>query len=153
MPYEVGYEFPPFTMEVSAATIREYAEASFDYNPLHLDPSWMESADFGGTSYGSIIAHGLMMYSYVGNMMTSAVAPLGGWHERCELRFVAPVKPGNTVSTHGTVTSVRDEDDFTLYEASIEVRVDDGTVVQKGTAFGRLPKDGGRESWLTGPRT
>lgn len=145
-PNYVGYKFSPVSHEISADTIKQYAIASADYNPLHLDEQWMEKADFGGTAYNSIIAHGLMMYSYVATMITQTVYPLGGWHERCEMRFKAPVFPGDTVITRGHVTQVRSMDDFELYEVDVTVENQDGKVVQQGTAYGRLPKELGADS-------
>ena len=58
----VGFEFPAVEVVVTRELIRAYAEASFDFNPLHLDEEWMATAEFGGTRYNSVIAHGLMTY-------------------------------------------------------------------------------------------
>lgn len=138
-PHEVGYAFPPVTFEVTQEMIRRYAEASYDFNPLHLDEGWMESAAFGATRYGGVIAHGLMTYSVVGRMITDVVYPLGGWHERCEMRFTAPVRPGDTITTTGRVTHVRRLGGDVLYTAAVEARNQDGTVVEAGDAMGRVP--------------
>lgn len=138
-PGVVGYAFPLVTFEVTKEMIRQYAEASYDFNPLHLDEGWMESAEFGHTQYGGVIAHGLMTYSIVGRMITDVVYPLGGWHERCEMRFTAPVKPGDTITTTGHVTHVRRLDDDLLYAAPVEARNQDDVVVEAGDAMGRVP--------------
>ena len=138
-PHEVGYAFPSVTFEVTKEMIRGYAEASYDFNPLHLDENWMEGAEFGHTSYGGVIAHGLMTYSIVGRMITDVVYPLGGWHERCEMRFTAPVRPGDTITATGQVTHVRRLGDEYLYAASVEARNADGVVVEAGDAMGRVP--------------
>lgn len=138
-PHEVGYEFPPVTFEVTREMIRQYAKASYDFNPLHLDEGWMETAEFGPTRYGGVIAHGLMTYSVVGRMITDIVYPLGGWHERCEMRFTAPVRPGDTITTTGRVTNVRRLGEEYLYAAAVEARNQDGVVVEAGDAMGRVP--------------
>lgn len=135
----VGYEFPPVEVVVTSEMIRAYAQASFDFNPLHLDEAWMASAEFGQTRYGSVIAHGLLTYSLVTRMLTSVVHALGGWHERCEVRFLAPVLPGDTISTEGRVTNVRRMGDRLLYAATVRARKQDGTVVAQGDAMGRVP--------------
>ncbi len=135
----VGFEFPPVQVLVTREMIRVYAEASFDFNPLHLDDAWMESAEFGGTRYGGVIAHGLMTYSFVTRMLTDVVYPLGGWHERCEMRFRAPVLPGDTVTTSGRVTNVRRAGDHLLYAAAVQATKQDGAVVALGDAMGRVP--------------
>lgn len=138
-PAEVGYEFPSVTFDVTKEMIRQYAGASYDFNPLHLDEGWMQDAEFGATQYGGVIAHGLMTYSVVGRMITDVVYPLGGWHERCEMRFTAPVRPGDTLTTTGRVTHVRPQGDHILYAATVEARNQDGTVVEHGDAMGRVP--------------
>ena len=135
----VGYEFPSLEVLVTRETIRAYAEASFDFNPLHLDDAWMADATFGRTRYGGVIAHGLMTYSLATRMLTDVVYALGGWHERCELRFKAPVMPGDTLTTRGRVTSVRRLNGEVLFAASVEVRKQDGAVVAIGDAMGRVP--------------
>jgi 3-hydroxybutyryl-CoA dehydratase len=86
-----------------------------------------------------VIAHGLMTYSLATRMLTDVVYALGGWHERCEMRFRAPVTPGDTLTTRGRVTSVRRLNGELLFAASVEVRKQDGTVVAIGDAMGRVP--------------
>jgi acyl dehydratase len=141
-PAHVGYEFPAITVEVTSAMIRQYAAASYDFNPLHLDEDWMAQADFGGTRYGGIIAHGLMAYSFAARMITDVVYPLGGWHERAEMRFTAPVRPGDTLTMSGRITHVRRDGDWILYAADIAATRQDGVVAQTGDAFGRVPATG-----------
>ncbi|MGH9045774.1 MAG: MaoC family dehydratase [Acidimicrobiales bacterium] len=136
---DVGFEFPSLEVRVTREMISAYAAASYDFNPLHLDEGWMEDAAFGRTRFGEVIAHGLMTYSFVTRMMTDVVYPLGGWHERCEMRFTAPVRPGDTVSTHGVVTHVRPMGGHLLYSANVSARRQDETVVAKGDAMGRVP--------------
>jgi 3-hydroxybutyryl-CoA dehydratase len=138
-PIDIGYEFPSLQVPVSRDTISAYAAASFDFNPLHLDEAWMERAEFGQTHFGRVIAHGLMTYSFVTRMLTDVVYPLGGWHERCEMRFTAPVRPGDVVTTFGVVTNVRSMGEQILYSASVRAERQDGTVVAIGDAMGRVP--------------
>jgi 3-hydroxybutyryl-CoA dehydratase len=136
---EVGYEFPSVSVVVSREMIAAYAAASYDFNPLHLDETWMAQAEFGATRFGEVIAHGLMTYSFVTRMLTDVVYPLGGWHERCEMRFTAPVRAGDTVITSGVVTHVRPLSGQLLYSAAVRAERQDETVVAIGEAMGRVP--------------
>ncbi len=140
-PLAVGHVFQPVEVKVTQEMIRRFAEASHDFNPLHLDERWMGEAEFGSTRYGQVIAHGLFTYSLVTRMLTDAVYAMGGWHERCEMRFVAPVFPGDTVTTSGRVTRARELGADLLYAADVEARKQDGTVVARGDAMGRVPLD------------
>ena len=119
--------------------ISAYAAASYDFNPLHLDQDWMAEAEFGSTRFGEVIAHGLMIYSLVTRMLTDVVYPLGGWHERCEMRFTAPVRAGDTVTTSGVVSHVRRIGGQLLYTATVRAERQDATVVAIGDAMGRVP--------------
>jgi 3-hydroxybutyryl-CoA dehydratase len=136
---EVGYEFPSISSVVSREMISAYAAASYDFNPLHLDEDWMVEAEFGPTRFGEVIAHGLMTYSLVTRMLTDVVYALGGWHERCEMRFVAPVRAGDTVTTYGIVGHVRPMGGALLYAAAVRAERQDATVVAIGDAMGRVP--------------
>jgi acyl dehydratase len=136
---EVGYEFPSIRCVVSREMISAYAAASYDFNPLHLDQDWMTEAEFGSTRFGEVIAHGLMTYSLVTRMLTDVVYPLGGWHERCEMRFTAPVRAGDTVTTSGVVSHVRRIGGQLLYTATVRAERQDATVVAIGDAMGRVP--------------
>jgi 3-hydroxybutyryl-CoA dehydratase len=136
---EIGYEFPSVEVAVTREMIAAYAAASYDFNPLHLDEEWMEKANFGGTQFGEVIAHGLMTYSFVTRMLTDVVYPLGGWHERCEMRFTAPVRAGDVVKTFGVVTNVRPMEERILYTAAVRAELRDATVVAIGDAMGRVP--------------
>ena len=136
---EVGYEFPSVSVVVSREMISAYAAASYDFNPLHLDEGWMAQAEFGPTRFGEVIAHGLMTYSLVTRMLTDVVYPLGGWHERCEMRFTDPVRAGDTITTSGVVGHVRAMGAQVLYTATVRAERQDATVVAIGDAMGRVP--------------
>jgi 3-hydroxybutyryl-CoA dehydratase len=142
---EAGFQFPPVRLLVTRELIRGFAEASHDFNPLHLDDAWMGEAEFGPTRYGQVIAHGLLTYSLVTRMLTDFVYPAGGWHERCEMRFLAPVFAGDELTATGRVTAVREMGEELLYVADVEAHKQDGTVVARGDAMGRVPApdDGG----------
>jgi 3-hydroxybutyryl-CoA dehydratase len=99
----------------------------------------MAEAEFGSTRFGEVIAHGLMTYSLVTRMLTDVVYPLGGWHERCEMRFNAPVRAGDTVTTSGVVSHVRQMGAQLLYAAAVRAERQDATVVAVGDAMGRVP--------------
>ncbi len=53
--------------ELTQEKINRYARAGGDGNPLHTDPEFAARTQFGGT-----IAHGLLVLSYLSEMMTAA---------------------------------------------------------------------------------
>ncbi len=82
-----------------------YAEASGDFNPIHLDPEFASQSHFGRR-----IAHGMMIAATISELMAGAFGPdwaRSGW---MKLRFRTPVYPGDRVETRGTVKKVEDLD-------------------------------------------
>jgi len=88
---------------VTQAQLAKYADASGDHNPLHLDEAFAAT-----TPYGRTIAHGMLVLAFVS---ASLPPPFGrAWlcAGKLKARFRAPVFPGDTVTTSGTLKSTRD---------------------------------------------
>ena len=78
-------------------SIRDFCEASLDYNPLHLDDDYMQGS-FGKTQFGGIIMHGMNNFGVITKMLTDWLYPQGGVQRRLETRWKIPVKPGDTIT-------------------------------------------------------
>jgi 3-hydroxybutyryl-CoA dehydratase len=100
---EVGAALPPATKTITQEKINAYADAGGDHNPLHLDEAFAAETQFGGT-----IAHGLLVLAYVSEMLTAAFGEAWLSSGKLKIRFRAPARPGDTVTTYGSVTSVDD---------------------------------------------
>lgn len=88
-----GPEITPVTKVITQAAIQAYAEASGDYNPVHIDEAFARTTPLGGT-----IAHGMMTLATVSEMMAAAFGP--AWFETGDLdvRFRSPARPGDTIT-------------------------------------------------------
>lgn len=97
MPREIEPIKRIFTQEV----IDQYAVVSGDHNPIHIDPDYAKRTRFGGT-----VAHGMLVASLIGQLMVREVGvenwSMGGY---LEMRFRAPVRPGDTV----TASAIEDD--------------------------------------------
>ena len=93
-------EGPSFA--VSRESIRLFCDGSLDYNPLHLDDDYMKS-EFGKTSFGGIIMHGMNNFGLITRMLTDWAEPRGATHRRLETRWLKPVRPGDTIQPTGTI--------------------------------------------------
>ena len=98
---EVGAQITPVAVEITQEKITRYADASGDHNPLHIDPDFAATTQFGGT-----IAHGMLMIGYISSMMTAAFGRRWLESGRLKVRFRAPARPGDTITASGTVTRV-----------------------------------------------
>jgi acyl dehydratase len=84
--------------------IQKFADASGDHNPLHLDDEFANS-----TRFGRRIAHGMLSASLISAVIANQLPGPGSIYLGQKLKFVAPVFPGDTITTRVTVISLRDD--------------------------------------------
>lgn len=96
----IGDRTPEVRYKITSEQIKEYAELSFDHNPLHVDEEFANKSFFKG-----IIAHGTipLAYAYESIFKYFGVS----WIEdlSMNIKLIAPVRPGDTVACHGMVKS------------------------------------------------
>lgn len=134
---DVGTELKPITRRVEQVDIAAYAEASGDFNPIHLDEEFARSTRFEGT-----IAHGMMIAAMLSELMAAEFKRDWTNSGHLKIRFRAPVRPGDTVTAHGRVSRVREEAVGTRVTCSVGIRGEDAeesitgsaTVVVSGSA-------------------
>ena len=86
---------PPVTQE----QLRRYAEASGDYNPIHLSE---EAAHHVGLD--SVIAHGMLSMAFLGQFIQQQIADSPqAYISNLKVRYVAMVRLGDTLTCHGVV--------------------------------------------------
>jgi 3-hydroxybutyryl-CoA dehydratase len=126
--FDVGDELPSITKVITQETINRYADASGDHNPLHVDPEFAAQTQFGGT-----VAHGMLVLAYISEMMTAA---FGGWWDSTGLkvRFRAPARPGDTVTTSGRVMRVEERRGARITTCEVEARNAKDDVLVSGSA-------------------
>lgn len=79
-------------MTFTREQINEYAEASGDLNPIHLDEDFARSVGLPG-----VIAHGLLQMGIAATVASDAAG--GTQHlRRISVRFAGMVEPGDTVT-------------------------------------------------------
>lgn len=100
-----GETLLPVVFVVSQAMIDSYAQASGDFNPIHVDPDYAKNGPFGRT-----IAHGLMTLAFVGQMMNRWSGGRFDADGEIDIAFVAPVFAGDRVEATGTVEDIVERD-------------------------------------------
>jgi acyl dehydratase len=86
---------PPITQE----QLRRYAEASGDFNPIHLSE---EAAHHVGLD--SVIAHGMLSMAFLGQFIEQQiVASPQAQITNLKVRYIAMVRLGDTLTCHGVV--------------------------------------------------
>ena len=124
-----GAELPTIERKITQQRIERYAHAAGDFNPIHLDQEFAATTQFGGT-----IAHGMMVIAFISEMMTLAYGDSWALAGKLKLRLRAPSYPGDTLTAHGQVKSVEEEDGQTVIRCGVGVKNQDGGVVISGDA-------------------
>lgn len=124
-----GDALPTIEKHVTQERIEQYANASGDFNPVHLDKEFASGTQFGGT-----IAHGMLILAFISEMLTEAFRENWSTSGRLKIRFRNPVRPGETVHTFGQVKKVRNSDGTQVVTCSVGVRNADGEVAISGDA-------------------
>jgi acyl dehydratase len=99
---ELGTRLPEVIRHIDQDVIDRYAVASFDYNPIHIDPEWKRQTDLPGGE--STIAHGQMTMSFMATVLTDSFYPVGGKITKIDAKYIKPVLPGDVITSGGTVT-------------------------------------------------
>ena len=128
-----GDNLPSVVKHVTQREINLYAEASGDFNPIHVDEAFAAQTPLGGT-----IAHGMLILAYVSEMMTVAFGKSWLSTGKLSVRFKAPARPKDTITISGKVDSIEHKEDASYVNCSVEVRNQSGEAVITGEAVTKL---------------
>jgi 3-hydroxybutyryl-CoA dehydratase len=96
-------EVAPITRDLTQAMIDAYAEASGDHNPIHIDQEFARSTPMGGT-----IAHGMLVLTFISEIMTVTFGEAWLSGGTLDVRFRAPARPGDTITARARPLEPRD---------------------------------------------
>ena len=126
-----GLRLPELYKEIDQEKINNWAAISGDFNRLHVDPEYARTTSFGGT-----IAHGPMALAFLNELMMSwagAKWAIGG--RLLDVRFKAPIRPGERIKISGTIKGNCDLDGKPYTECEVYVQKPDGILAVVGRAF------------------
>lgn len=98
-----SYSLPKLRKVITQDQINLYAKASGDFNPIHLDPDFAASS-----SFGQIVAHGMLVLAFLSEMMTTAFGSVWLESGHLKVRFRGPAYPGDEITTFGDISKVLD---------------------------------------------
>ena len=128
-----GMSLPEIRKRITQENINLYAEASQDFNPVHIDEDFAKKTPLGGT-----IAHGMLILAYVSQMMTDAFGRswlVGG---RLNVRFRNPARPGDTITVSGKILKVEKTEGQALLNCDVLCHNQNGEPVITGEAKVRV---------------
>ena len=102
-PHE-GETLGVLVVPITAERVRAYAEASGDHNPIHIDPVFAATTEFGGT-----IAHGMLLLAYLARLLSARFGRAWATTGTLEARFRAPAKVGTIITIQGNVQAITED--------------------------------------------
>src|SRR2546429_6528300 len=130
---QVGDAIPKLVKSpVSHLQLVRYAGASGDFNPLHTDPKIGELVGIGG-----IIAHGMLIMGFVGQMLSDYVGPTA--LRKFDVRFKGMTRIDDVITCTGTITEKYEADGEARIAGKVQAADQNGDVKVTGTFVAALP--------------
>ncbi len=129
-----GEVLPSIEKRVDQERILAWAGVSGDFNRLHVDPEYARETPFKGT-----VAHGPMALAFLNQLMVECFGE--GWivgGKLLDVRFVAPIRPGDTITIGGSVKNVYHEGDDKFAECDLFIEKRGGEKAVVGRSIGRI---------------
>jgi 3-hydroxybutyryl-CoA dehydratase len=120
-----------YSKHVKASDVVGFAEISGDRNPIHLSEHFAAQTPFGGR-----IAHGLYTASLISAVIGTRLPGPGAIYLSQTLRFLAPVRIGDTVEASVEVAELVEKGNRAKLKC--ECRVGE-TLVLEGEALVKIP--------------
>ena len=130
---QVGDEIPKLVKApVTHLQLVRYAGASGDFNPLHTDPKIGKLIGTGG-----IIAHGMLIMGFVGQMLSDYVGPTA--LRKFGVRFKGMTHLEDVITCTGTITEKYETDGVGYIAGKMQATDQNGDVKVSGTFAAALP--------------
>ncbi len=120
-----------YAKTVTEADVVLFAGISGDTNPVHLNEEFAKETMFQGR-----IAHGMLSASFISTVLGTKLPGPGAIYLSQNLKFKAPVRPGDTVSATATITDIVPEKKRVVMQTTCSVR---NQVVLEGEAIVMVP--------------
>ena len=129
---EVG-QTARFSKTITETDIYLFAGVTGDLNPAHVDEAYAKK-----TFFKTRIAHGMLTASFISTVIGTMLPGPGCVYLSQEVRFLAPVIIGDTVSAVVEITEIRPEKKRIWLKTTCTNQ--DGTVVVDGQAIVSPPR-------------
>ena len=118
---------------ITEEVINDFARATGDFNPIHLDQVYAEKTIFKGR-----IAHGLLSVGLLSTVLGNILPGHGTIYLSQEVKFLAPVRIGNTITARVEVIELIPEKNRVKFRTTCINQ--DGKTVVGGIAWAMPPK-------------
>jgi len=90
-----------FSKTISSEDVFKFADASGDFNPLHIDDAYAKRTEFGRR-----IAHGILTAGIISTVLGSEIPGVGCVFVELHIKFLKPVFIGDQITATATVTEI-----------------------------------------------
>lgn len=122
-----------FSKTISESDVYLYAGITGDFNPAHVDEEYARNTFFEGR-----IAHGMLTAGFISTVLANQLPGPGTIYVSQELRFLAPVRMGDTLTARAEVVEIIPEKNRVRLKTTCVIQ--DGTMVLEGEAVVSPPK-------------
>ena len=130
---KVGNELPSMEIDsISEDTLSKYAEASGDYNPIHLDCNYAKKIGLDG-----VIAHGMLIMAYLGRTLTENIKQDNILEYG--VKFSSMVNIGDNLLCTGYVDDIFKKNSKTLLKIKLGVKDQNGDKKLDGYTIVDIP--------------
>ena len=114
---EIGDKLPELKMkQITRSTLALYANASGDYNPIHIDIDFAKKAGFN-----DVIAHGMLIMGYLGVSLTNHINQEN--IKEYGVKFSSITNIGDLLRCNGVITKIKKK--YNMKFIRIELKVID----------------------------
>ncbi|OGP69381.1 MAG: enoyl-CoA hydratase [Deltaproteobacteria bacterium RBG_13_47_9] len=117
---------------ITEEMINDFARATGDFNPIHLDQRYAEKTFFKGR-----IAHGALSIGLLSAILGNILPGYGTLYLSQEVRFLAPVRIGDTLIARVEVIELIPEKNRAKFKTTCSNQ--EGQMVVDGTAWAMPP--------------
>jgi len=128
--FQVG-DIKSITVQVTDKMVRQFAEMSGDFNPVHMDEEHAKH-----TRFGRRIAHGMISGALISRALAMELGP-GGIYLSQTLKFLQPIFIDDTVTVQLLVKTIRDKG-IVMIETTVTKQT--GELAVKGDAMIMRPE-------------
>ena len=124
---QVGDDLLPIKKLITMKQILMYADASGDYNPIHIDEEFAKNSQFGRN-----IGHGMMVAATISELMVKNFAE--AWYKtgKMKMRFKSPVYPEDEIQTSGSIKKSEQVGTATRITCSVQIVRQNGDTIISG---------------------
>ena len=110
LPGLVGKELEPSPwLEISQERVNQFAEATNDYQFIHIDPEKAAKTPFGGPIAHGFLSLSLLSYLNAQNAVVPENLVMGINYGSDKVRYLAPVRVGKRIRSHQKVLEVTEK--------------------------------------------